>query len=122
VKSREIQNIRSHAQKFLRQLLKFIENKKPVRGHINELTMEEAEFYYGILNKKLNKFMKKPKPVFDELSGFEKFKKSVKKSSDRNSVVPPSIVTRFDHKKFSFKSLLDEGEDSDDSTGSNFNL
>eukprot|EP00356_Strombidium_inclinatum_P016273 CAMPEP_0170485310 /NCGR_PEP_ID=MMETSP0208-20121228/4613_1 /TAXON_ID=197538 /ORGANISM="Strombidium inclinatum, Strain S3" /LENGTH=31 /DNA_ID= /DNA_START= /DNA_END= /DNA_ORIENTATION= len=31
---------------------------------MRELTLEEAEFYYGILNQKLHKYMKKAQPVF----------------------------------------------------------
>eukprot|EP00356_Strombidium_inclinatum_P003230 CAMPEP_0170501726 /NCGR_PEP_ID=MMETSP0208-20121228/39223_1 /TAXON_ID=197538 /ORGANISM="Strombidium inclinatum, Strain S3" /LENGTH=73 /DNA_ID=CAMNT_0010780419 /DNA_START=534 /DNA_END=755 /DNA_ORIENTATION=+ len=55
--TRDIGNIRSHAQKFLAKLLKFIEGKIT----LTEISIEDAEFYYGTLSQKLHKHLKKHK-------------------------------------------------------------
>ena len=47
--------IRSHSQKFLGKLVRLLNNK---RTKI-QLSKEEAQFYYEILNQKLNKWMNK---------------------------------------------------------------
>mmetsp|Transcript_2335 Transcript_2335/g.3513 ORF Transcript_2335/g.3513 Transcript_2335/m.3513 type:complete len:99 (+) Transcript_2335:190-486(+) len=55
--SRDIGNIRSHAQKFLVRLLKFIEGGTT----IERMNMEEAQFFYGVLNVKVHKTTKRMK-------------------------------------------------------------
>jgi len=57
VQSRGIDNIRSHAQKFLARLLKFIEGDTT----IEEMRLEEAQYYFGILNVRLHKTIKMKK-------------------------------------------------------------
>mmetsp|Transcript_11265 Transcript_11265/g.17076 ORF Transcript_11265/g.17076 Transcript_11265/m.17076 type:complete len:185 (+) Transcript_11265:457-1011(+) len=54
VATRDILNLRAHAQKFLVKLLKFIEGQATLK----EMTLKEAEFYYGTLSRKLHKTMK----------------------------------------------------------------
>mmetsp|Transcript_10564 Transcript_10564/g.16149 ORF Transcript_10564/g.16149 Transcript_10564/m.16149 type:complete len:111 (+) Transcript_10564:512-844(+) len=46
IKTRSISNIRSHAQKFLIRLIRFLDKEDT----IDELTEEDAQFYFGILN------------------------------------------------------------------------
>jgi len=71
VGNRDIKNIRSHAQKFLARLLRLLEGEEKIK----ELTLEEAEFYFGILNKKLHKSMKPKEEVSPEfLRPYELFK------------------------------------------------
>jgi len=46
-----VQHIRAHAQKFLVKLVKLIEGEFLVE----ELSVEDAEYYFGILNEKRHK-------------------------------------------------------------------
>jgi len=55
VGTRDISMVQSHAQKFLQRLVKFMDGK----AKIAKMSLEEAEFYYGTLNKKLHRWMKK---------------------------------------------------------------
>jgi len=51
VRSRDVVNIRAHAQKFLVKLVRFLDGKASVES----MTMEEAEYYFGVLNQKVTK-------------------------------------------------------------------
>jgi len=65
VQTRDIKNIRSHAQKFLASLLRYIEG----RDIVPEMTLEDAEFYYGVLKQKLHKSMKPKGAVAEKKAG-----------------------------------------------------
>jgi len=46
VGTRSVNLVRAHGQKFLEKLIRFLNNKKTKL----DMSMEEAEFYFGILN------------------------------------------------------------------------
>jgi len=46
VGTRDIHMVRSHAQKFLIRLIKYLDGK----AKIAKMSLEEAEYYYGTLN------------------------------------------------------------------------
>jgi len=48
VGTRSIKNLVSHGQKFLIRLVKFLDNNEDIA----DLTLEEAQFFYGVLSKK----------------------------------------------------------------------
>ena len=55
VGTRDILNIRAHAQKFLSKLVKFIEKGEKRTGKDKDMTDEDIEIYYKVLAKKIHK-------------------------------------------------------------------
>jgi len=49
--TRDTTHCRSHAQKFMKMLVRLLENKKTKL----KLSMQEANFYFGVLNAKFHK-------------------------------------------------------------------